>query len=135
MPLEGTINSDRIEIGGVIEASQIQANRIEIGGSITTEKGVRANSIEIGDPGRVRGPLVGDTVRIGERADVEELYGKDITLQEGCRARLVYCVKLRIESRCRIEGAVLYTGSIDADEDVSFSKEPMKVESLPNSPL
>jgi len=133
--IDGTINSQRIDIGGAIEAFQIYAASIEVGGSIKTEKGVKANTIEIGDRGRVRGSLVADAIRIGERADVEELYGKNIVLEESCRAKLVHGVDLRIESRCRIEGAVLYTGSMNADDDVSFSVEPKKVESLPDAPL
>jgi cytoskeletal protein CcmA (bactofilin family) len=131
----GTIHADRIEIGGAIEASQIQADSIEIGGSMTTEKGVKADTIEIGDRGRVRGPLVGDDVRIGEKADVEELYGKNITLQECSRAKSVHGVDLQIESGCRIEGPVLYTGSIESEDDVSFAVEPKKVDSLPTAPL
>jgi cytoskeletal protein CcmA (bactofilin family) len=133
--VDGRVNSDRIDIGGAIEASQIQANRVEIGGSVTTEKGVKASSILIGDRGRARGPLVGDTVRIGERADVEELHGKNIILEERSRAKLVHGVALRIESGCRLEGPVLFTGSINADEDVSFAVEPKKVELLPAPPL
>ena len=113
---------------------------IEIGGAILTKNGVKAGSIVIGDRGRVRGPLFGcqgghpeckHSVRIGEKADVEAVYGKTVTLEEKSRATLVHGVDVRIEPGCRILGEVLYSGSLDADEGVLFTVSPKKVESLP----
>jgi cytoskeletal protein CcmA (bactofilin family) len=64
----GTLSAERIEIGGWIEAAEIKASEVEVGGSTRTVKGVRARLITIGDDGRVKGPLIGDTISLGERS-------------------------------------------------------------------
>ena len=78
--------------------------------------------------------MIGDTIYVGERSEVESVYGKDVTLEERSKAESIQGVDIRIESGCRILGEVLYSGSLDADEDVSFAVEPRKVTSLPQVP-
>ena len=56
-------------------------------------------------------------------------------MEERSRARLVHGVDLRLESGSRIQGEVLYTGSLDVEDDVTFAVEPKKVDSLPAAPL
>src|SRR3989304_4265727 len=68
----GALSADQVEIGGWGEAAEINARKVEVGGSIVTEKGVRAESIIIGDRGGGKGPLVGGPVEIGEKSEVEE---------------------------------------------------------------
>ena len=99
-----------------------------------TKRGVRASSISVGDRGRVRGPLFGDNVRVGDRADVEAVYAKTVELGERCRCTLVHGVDLRIESGCRVLGEVLYSGSLETDEGVLFTVPPKKVDILPPEP-
>ena len=129
--VQQALNAGRIEVGGSLEAQEVKVEDIEIGGSIVTQKGVRAESITIGDRGRARGPLFGNSIRVGEKADVEALYGKNIVIEENGKAGIVHGESVRIESGCRILGEVLYSGSLDADKDVSFAVEPKKVSSLP----
>jgi predicted acyltransferase (DUF342 family) len=82
----------------------------------------------------VKGPLIGDTVEIGEKSEVEEVYGKRIVIEERSKVELIHGVDVQIEEGCRILGEVLYSGSLEAEEDVSFEVEPQKVSSLPNVP-
>jgi predicted acyltransferase (DUF342 family) len=95
---------------------------------------VRAEAIVIGDRGKVKGPLIGDTVEIGERSEVEEVYGKRIIIEDRSRVEQIHGVDVEIEEGCRILGEVLYSGSLDAEEGVSFAVEPKKVDSLPSPP-
>jgi predicted acyltransferase (DUF342 family) len=125
--------AERIEIGGWLEATEIKVEDIEVGGSLSTKNGVRADSITIGDRGRVRGSLFGNMIKLGERCDVESVYGKRITIEERSRAGIVHGVDVRIESRCKIQGEVLYSGSLDADEDVTFAEQPKKVDAVPDA--
>jgi len=126
--------ADRIEIGGSLEADLVKADEFEVGGSTMTKRGVRASSIIVADRGRVRGPLFGDSIRLGQKADVEAVCGKSIELEEKCRCTLVHGVDVRIQSGCRVLGEVLYSGSIDAEEDVLFAVAPKKVDALPPEP-
>jgi len=130
----GTLNAHEIETGGRLEAAEVKVHEIEVGGAISTDKGVKADSITIGDHGRVRGPLIGGKIRIGQRADVEALYGKSITLEERSKAASIHGVDIRIGSHCSILGEVLYSGSLETDEQVSLAVQPKKVESLPEAP-
>jgi cytoskeletal protein CcmA (bactofilin family) len=109
----------------------LKVNVFEVGGSTVTKRAVKANSIIIADRSRVRGPLRGDDIRIGEKADVEAVYGKAIVLEEKCRCTLVHGVDVRIQPGCRVLGEVLFSGSLEAAEDVTFVVAPKKVDVLP----
>jgi cytoskeletal protein CcmA (bactofilin family) len=130
----GILTAKRVEIGGWIEALEIKAQEVEVGGSTVTERGVRADSIVIGDRGRVKGPLIGGTVYLGERSEAEQVYGENITLEERSKVESIRGAHIEIESGCRILGEVLYSESLDADEDVSFAVEPKKTPALPEAP-
>lgn len=130
----GILTAKRVEVGGWIEAMEIKAREVEVGGSTVTERGVRAESIVIGDRGRVKGPLIGGTINLGERSEAEEVYGENITLEERSKAESVKGVNIEIESGSKVLGEVLYSESLDADEDVSFAVEPRKVSARPEAP-
>jgi cytoskeletal protein CcmA (bactofilin family) len=132
--IDQVLTADRIEIGGSLEADLVKVDKFEAGGSTLSKRGVRATSIIVADRGRVRGPLFGDSIRLGEKADVEAVYGKSIVLEEKCRCTLLHGVDVRIQSGCRILGEVFYSGSLEAEEDVLFAVAPKKVDVLPAEP-
>lgn len=125
------LTANRVEIGGSLEADLVNVNDFEVGGSTLTKRGVKASSIVVADRGHVRGPLFAERIRLGEKADVEAVRGNSVVLEDKCRCTTLYGVDVRIEEGCRVLGEMLYSGSLDADEDVVFAVPPRKVEVLP----
>jgi predicted acyltransferase (DUF342 family) len=128
----GDLSAEDVDVGGSAKAQSITVKReLDVGGSITTTTGTSATEIEIGRHSEVIGPIRAEKVVIGNRARVEDVYAKIITMEERARARNLYGENISIESRCEITGEVQYTGRLDTEERVHFVKNPMKVEKLP----
>jgi cytoskeletal protein CcmA (bactofilin family) len=104
---------------------------VEVGGSIVTDQGVAAQSIEIGKRGDARGPLKAEEVIIGRDAHVESVYGKRIVLESGAHAENIYGEDITIESHCQISGEAQYTHELRLEERASLANEPRKVDRLP----
>ena len=96
---------------------------------------IKARSVTIGRKARVEGTISGDKVLISRRAEVEDVYGKDIRISEGARAKNIYGADITIEEGARITGDILYTDAIFVEDDVRLVKEPKKVSSLPSPKL
>ena len=125
-----------VDVGGSLKASTVEAlDAVKVGGLIETLKGVKANYIEIGRRGEVRGPLIGVNVLVRERARIEDVYADTLTLEENSKARNIYARRIYVESGCRILGEVQYTELLEREEGVLFAQTPVKVEKLPPPPL
>ena len=121
-----------IEIGGTARAHKIAAEeRVEVGGSITTNDGVTARIVEIGRRGEVHGPIRADKVIIDRDAHAENVYGREILLRTGAIADNIYGQRITIESHCDVSGEVQYTDELRVEEKASLSKQPQKVDKLP----
>ncbi|MGY5855805.1 MAG: hypothetical protein RTS72_04345, partial [Candidatus Thorarchaeota archaeon] len=69
---------------------------------------------------------------IRERARTDSLYGNDIRIEERARVGSVYGKTIYIERDAIVEGEVLYTDSLEAEDGVTFREEPKKVDQLPS---
>jgi predicted acyltransferase (DUF342 family) len=132
----GSLRLASLEVGGTIEAEIIVAeDKVEVGGRLRTAKGTKAKTIQLGQRSEVLGVLVGEDVRIGDNARVEDVYADTLEMGERVRARNVYAKDARFESRCRISGEVKYVDRIESEPDVEFAKPPLKTSDLPKPPL
>jgi cytoskeletal protein CcmA (bactofilin family) len=121
-----------IDVGGRLRARKATADkRASVGGSIETIEGVSASYVRIGRRGRVKGPIRADEAVISERAQVEDVYAKTITLERDAEARNLYGERIRLESGCQVYGEVQYTESLESERGVSFAKTPQKADKLP----
>jgi predicted acyltransferase (DUF342 family) len=120
----------------MIEADLIMAeDEVEVGGRLRTAKGTKAKTIQLGQRSEALGVLVGEHVKIGDNARVEDIYADTLDMGEKVRARNVYAKDARFESRCRISGEVKYVDRIESEPDVEFAKPPVKTDDLPKPPL
>ena len=125
-----------MDVGGSIEAEVIIAeDSVEVGGQLRTKRGTKAKKIKLGDRSDVSGPIIGETVTIGERAKVEDVYADDVKIEERARAGNLYVKRAHLERRVQVTGELIYQETIDADPDIIFSKPPVKKDELPKPPL
>lgn len=130
--VSGEISAENITIGGVLRARKVTSEkRVKVGGSLSTDDGVRAGFVEMGRRSEARGPIVADEVIIGKDARVESIYGKEILMRKGANAENIYGEKVTVESHCRINGELKYTMELNASEKAILAKKPQKVTSLP----
>ena len=85
----------------------------------------------IGKRCEVRGFVESNEILIRERARTESLYGKEIRIEERARVGSLYGETIYIERDSYVEGEVLYTDSLEAEDGVTFREEPRKVDQLP----
>lgn len=128
------IVAENIEVGGVLSAKKATAKeRIEVGGLIETVQGIFASLIEIGSHGKIRGPAEADQIIVGRDAHVETIRGRKIHMKRGATAENIYGEDITIENGSRINGEIKYTKKLETEGNVSFAKEPQKVTTLPGS--
>ena len=132
----GSVRADSISVGGELEASSAAAgDRLSVGGGLLTSKGSKAAVVEIGRRGRVRGPLVGETVRIRENAEVEDIFAGSLWLDQGCSVGSMYVRRAEIGRGCADYGRLLYIEDLRLGRDVNLASQPEKVSDLPSPPL
>jgi cytoskeletal protein CcmA (bactofilin family) len=123
----------RVDVGGRLQARKVVVEeRVSVGGSIVTVDGVQAPKVRIGRRGEVRGSIRASEVVIGEKARVEDVYAKTITLERGTTARNLYGERISLESHCHILGEIQYTENLETERGVTFSRTPQKVDKLPS---
>src|SRR5436309_14834569 len=116
----------------MIEADLIVAeDEVEVGGRLRTTKGTKAKTIQLGQKSEVSGVLVGEHVKIGDNARIEDVYADTLDMGEKVRAGNIYARNARFESRCRISGEVKYIDWIESEPDVVFAKRLEKTGDLP----
>lgn len=109
----------------------VAENNVEVGGAIKTLEGTTARYIEIGKRGEVQGIIRADHVHVGRYARVGDIFGRKIILGSGAQADNIYGENVVIESDCQISGDIQYINELKMGENVSLSKQPQKVSTLP----
>ncbi|MFW9806657.1 MAG: hypothetical protein ACFFFK_08015, partial [Candidatus Thorarchaeota archaeon] len=89
------------------------------------------DGFRIGKRSEVRGFVESNEILIRERARTESLYGNDIRIEERARVGSIYGKTIYIERDAIVEGEVLYTDRLEAEDGVTFREEPKKVGQLP----
>lgn len=132
----GTAKAGRISVGGELEASSATAeDKLSVGGDLSTEHGSKASEVEIGRRARVRGPLVGETVKVREDVEAEDIHAESLWLGDHCNVRNVFVQRAEIGRECVISGRLLYTEAVSLGKDVRLTNQPEKVTVLPSPPL
>lgn len=130
--VDGELTAQSIDVGGRLHAKKVGANaEVSVGGLIDTVDGVQASYVEIGRGGKVRGPIKAGEAVISERAMVEDVYAKKVTMENEAEARNLYAERITLESGCQIYGEVQYTESLETEHGITFAKTPQKVDKLP----
>ena len=123
---------DKIKVGGTVKVDgRIDTYRIIVGGEIDAEYIKATGGFRLGRRGEVRGFVESTEILIRERARTDSLYGEDIRIEERARVGSLYGKSIYIERDAVVEGELLYTDSLDAEDGVTFRSEPKKVDSLP----
>lgn len=116
-------------------AELCRATEVEVGGKVETEKGTKADRFEIGKRGRIRGPLVAERVKIGDKAEADDIYAGELQMGDDASARNIYAKRAILGSDCRVSGELLYVEELRVGEDLRSQSEPKKVERLPEPPI
>ena len=129
----GNLKSDgKIKVGGTVRAEgRIDTFRIIVGGEIRAEYIKASDGFRIGKRSEVKGFVESNEILIRERARTDSLYGNDIRIEERARVGSLYGKTIYIERDAYVEGEVLYTDSLEAEDGVTFREEPKKVDQLP----
>jgi len=129
----GNLKSDgKIKVGGTVRAEgRIDTFRIIVGGEIRAEYIRATDGFRIGKRSEVRGFVESNEILIRERARTDSLYGNDIRIEERARVGSLYGKTIYIERDAYVEGEVLFTDSLEAEDGVTFREEPRKVDQLP----
>ena len=131
----GNLSGADVEVGGRLRASRgVLSGTAEIGGRVETKQGFKATKIEIGKGGSCAGDLVGGTIYLGRRAQVQDVYCAQLVVEGGSRLRRVYAESVDIGDDC-VVGELVYTKELKEGGRVVHLKPPQKSESLPPFPL
>ena len=134
--MDEKLEAESIDVGGKLRARRIDASTsVNVGGEIATEEGVKAETVQIGRKGRIRGVVVAKEVNLREGSEAEDIYADTLIMREKARARNIYAKKIYLERSCRIMGETQYTEELKSEENVYFAIEPKKVDSLPTAPI
>ncbi|NHJ46454.1 MAG: hypothetical protein FK733_01580 [Asgard group archaeon] len=122
---------EKLLIGGsCIVEKVIDAQDIEVGGKIVA-KFINAKYFKIKRRGEVSGTVNAEIIIVSSRATADDLYGKDIRIEENARVRNVYGDSITLEEGARVSGEILYTSDFYAEDGVK-AKEAQKVDALPS---
>jgi predicted acyltransferase (DUF342 family) len=131
----GTLTGADVEVGGSLRALKgVLSGRVEIGGRVETIHGLKADRIEIARDASCVGILVGSTVHLEKRAQVQDVYCSQLTVEGGSRLGKVYTETADIGDVCVI-GELVYTKELREGNRVIYLKPPKKSEGLPPFPL
>ncbi|MCI4345966.1 MAG: hypothetical protein L3K07_04360, partial [Thermoplasmata archaeon] len=121
--------------GGALTARSVVVSAdAELAGSVRTEKGLKARSIELERKSEVSGPLVGESVRLGRKCRANSIWGDTVRLGERCEVERVYGRSVELDDGCHV-GEVQYTERIATGAQVSVRSPAEKVSTLPPPPL
>jgi len=123
----------RIRIGGKVKAGQkIESPSIQVGGVVEAAHILAERQFSIGQHGEVRGFVEGGELLIRRKARGETFYGHSIRVEEGGRVQYLYAQDIYLERDVTVEGDLLYTGTLQTERNVHLAREPRKVGKLPS---
>jgi len=124
-----------LDLGGRLSARRATfITRADIGGSVQTKEGLKAQDLRLRRKARAEGPLVGGTIRLGEKARAEDLFGTIVELGERATARRIFANTVRLSDGAAAD-EVTYTGSVDLRPGAQVRTPPRRADALPPFPL
>jgi len=129
------LTGQRLSVGGSLTARRaVLSGEAEIGGSIATQEGAKAERFRLRHRSKATGPLVGNSVEIESKGRVEDIYGGRVELGRKSVARRIFANVVRLEEGCEVE-EVEYVESLDLGRNVRCRQPPRKVDHLPPFPI
>jgi predicted acyltransferase (DUF342 family) len=136
LEVKGDLKADDVDVPNSIRVGKrTEVNYLRVGEDLTTLAGSKAGVIDITRRARVRGPIIGTTVRIREDAEVEDVYAEDFWTEGGCSLGNIYVKRAEVGRECSISGVLQYVEAIRLGRDVSLASPPVKVSTLPSPPI
>lgn len=125
--------SGEIEVGGKLEAGgRIEGTRIDVGGGIRATYIQAQEAFRIGRRGEVRGFVEASDIIVSEKVRGESFYGETIRVEEKARVQNLYGHDIYLERNVTVEGKLVYTGTLETEKGVDLRTEPQKVGKLPS---
>jgi len=134
--VRGSAKAGSVGVGGELEAQRLISERdLKVGRNLTTTQGAKGGEVEIGNNGVVKGPLVGESVKVKHGSTTDDIYAEELWLGDDCSVGNIYAERAEVGRGCRVSGKLLYTEDVSLGKDVSLNAQPEKVGSLPSPPL
>jgi cytoskeletal protein CcmA (bactofilin family) len=152
--VDGTFSGESLKVKGKFSAEKaLVTNDAEIYGDLKTREGLRAKSVLIGTGTRCAGPIVAETVEVGESGPsvagflwgqrlriqaatsrVEDVHASKVVIGAGSRAGRIFGETIDLKSGCDV-GEVTYTGELRVADHVKIAHPVKKVDKLKEPPL
>jgi cytoskeletal protein CcmA (bactofilin family) len=149
------IDCQKLVVEGRLSAgSAFVVGEADVSGELKTSRGVKSSTITVRRGARVTGPLVAERVEVGEKpgfgqwpspwsevrqrigqmTNVEDVYGRRVTIGAYSQAKHVFGDEVQIESGSVAE-QVTYTKDLSLPSKFYIHEPPKKVPKLPDPPL
>jgi cytoskeletal protein CcmA (bactofilin family) len=148
------LSGGTLRVGGRLSAERaIFSQDAELFGSLETRSGLKARSVVICSGTRCAGPIVAETVEVGESgprfsahlwgqrirvqagtSQVEDVYATELVIGPGSRAKRLYAKSVELGSGCDID-EVNYVTELKMGDHVKIIHPVKKVERLREPPL
>jgi len=152
--VDATFSGERLVVKGKFSAQKAMVtNDAAIYGDFETRDGLRAKSVLVGTGTRCAGPIVAETVEVGQSgpgvsgffwgqrlrvqagtSEVEDVYASKVVIGAGSRAGRIFAESVDLESGCDVDG-VTYTRELRVADHVKIAHPAMKVDKLKEPPL
>ncbi|MGC9164962.1 MAG: hypothetical protein ACP5GU_04475 [Thermoprotei archaeon] len=130
--VNGKIISNFINVNNGIKAESVIANeKINASGVIIVKKIMKASVIKLNKLCKIIGLIIGDEVIIGEKCELQDIYGGYVELGRESKARNIYARDIRLEEKCIITGDMFFTNNLVIESNVKILGKYNKVNELP----
>jgi cytoskeletal protein CcmA (bactofilin family) len=150
----GAFDGESLRVSGKFSAEKaILTKAAEIYGSVDTRKGLKAKSVLVRSGTRCTGPIVGESVEVGESGPgvsafllgqrlriqaatsrVEDVYASRVVIGAGSRAGRIFAEAVDLRSGCDVD-EVTYVGELKVADHVKIAHPVRKVDRLQEPPL
>ncbi len=145
---------ESLRVAGKFSAERALVTKAaEVYGKAETRSGLKAASVKIGNGTVCTGPIVGETVEVGESglgvsaffwgqrlriqagtSRVDDVYASTVSLGQGSRAGRIYAATVSLGPGCDVD-AVTYVDELKMAEHVKIAHPVQKVDRLKEPPL
>ncbi len=152
--VEGRVDCQKLTLEGRLNADKVFAVEADISGELSTSGGMRASTITVRRGAKVTGLLVGDSVEVGEKpgfgqwpsvwsdvrqrigqmTNVEDVYGRTVTVGSYSQAKRVFAEEVRMEAGS-VANQVTYTKDLKLAPRNYLHQPPQKTAKLPDPPI
>lgn len=134
--VDGAVSAGDITVGGELQAATaISGGGLSVGGKLATAKGAKGGEVDIGRMAQVRGPIIGETVKVREKTETDDIHAGSLWLGDECLVKNVFVRRAEIGRGCVISGRLQYTEAVRMGKDVRLSSPAEKVSQLPSPPV